>query len=962
MKEIEETAMFNNPENTNGVIKAPDIEQLLPAIEWMADQIPGGFFIYKAYDDLELLYVNRALMRIFACKTLEEFKELTGFTFKGIVHPDDFEDIQNKIDVQIDDPVNENLDYVEYRIIRKDGEVRWVDDYGYLADLPGYGNVYFVFIVDITEKHNLQEETRRRVDLFKGMIDQFNSLADNSLTVVRMNITKGIIEEARGRDLFDTDYAGAQISEGKQIRLESFIDPKDQKKYEEIFDLNNLLERYYKGDGPATLVAYCRRQSGRACFVKFSGSALVDPITHDVIAFRVETEYNTEKVTEILTEKVLVKQYDMVTYIVGDNYGVIIGDVENTEKGSIFPKKRDGSYSQYIKFQVLPATNGISQKVKDLDDALSLTRIAKELEDKVSYSVDVNCTIEGEVFNKRFTYYLVDANSRFFILLKSDITDVLKEEKKRNELLSAALHEAERANLAKTSFLSNMSHEIRTPMNAIIGYDTIALTNPDIPKSTKENLEKIGESAKHLLGLINNILDMSRIESGRIIMKLEEFSFRQMLEQINTMVQTQCSEKGIKFECRINGNVDDYYIGDDMKLKQVIINILSNSIKFTQSSGSISFIIEQMNTFDDNTTIKFVIKDTGIGMDKAFIPKIFDAFSQENSTTFNKFGSSGLGMAITKNIVELMNGTISVDSEKGVGTQFTLTIPLKNSDRKSFVSQTFDKKEMRVLIIDDEQVACQHARLVLEDVGISADTCLVSSDALKMIELQHAKQKPYSLILIDWQMPDINGIELTRKIREKYKDNTTIIILTAYNWDDILEDALLAGVDGFMSKPLFPSHVLAEFERIVKKKGLNKPKKETNTIILEGKHVLLAEDMAINAEIIKQILKMKKIDVDYAENGLIALEMFSKSKLNYYDAVLMDIRMPVMNGLEATTSIRALEREDAKEIPIIALTANAFDEDVQQSLQAGMTAHLSKPVEIDQLYKTLENLIGNPSH
>ena len=199
MKEIEETAMFNNPENTNGVIKAPDIEQLLPAIEWMADQIPGGFFIYKAYDDLELLYVNRALMRIFACKTLEEFKELTGFTFKGIVHPDDFEEIQNKIDVQIDDPVNENLDYVEYRIIRKDGEVRWVDDYGYLADLPGYGNVYFVFIVDITEKHNLQEETRRRVDLFKGMIDQFNSLADNSLTVVRMNITKGIILNFRAR-------------------------------------------------------------------------------------------------------------------------------------------------------------------------------------------------------------------------------------------------------------------------------------------------------------------------------------------------------------------------------------------------------------------------------------------------------------------------------------------------------------------------------------------------------------------------------------------------------------------------------------------------------------------------------------------------------------------------------------------------------------------------------------------
>ena len=400
----------------------------------------------------------------------------------------------------------------------------------------------------------------------------------------------------------------------------------------------------------------------------------------------------------------------------------------------------------------------------------------------------------------------------------------MRESMMQNQILSEALATAEEANKAKTAFLSNMSHEIRTPMNAIIGLDSLALRDETLKPETREYLEKIGGSAKHLLGLINDILDMSRIESGRMTIRREEFSFRDMIEQICTMVMSQCEEKGLKFACSVKG-VSDYYIGDDMKLKQVLINILSNAIKFTDAPGNVGLEIEKVAEFEDQSTIKFVITDTGIGMEESFLPKVFDTFAQENSDRSNKYGSTGLGLAITKNIVDLLNGTITVSSKKGEGTVFTVNITLKNCEHRN----------------DGEE-------------GVSPDG-------------------------------------------------------------------------------------------------------EKKRAVLSGRVVLLAEDVEINAEIMKELLGTKNISADRAENGRVALEMFEKSGEGHYDVILMDIRMPEMDGLEATEAIRHLDRTDAKLIPIIAMTANAFDEDVQRSLQVGMNAHLSKPVEPDRLFQTMEELI-----
>jgi CheY-like chemotaxis protein len=335
---------------------------------------------------------------------------------------------------------------------------------------------------------------------------------------------------------------------------------------------------------------------------------------------------------------------------------------------------------------------------------------------------------------------------------------------------------------------------------------------------------------------------------------------------------------------------------------------------------------------------------------------VFDSFTQEDSSRKNKFGSTGLGMAITKNIVEMMNGTISVKSKKGEGSVFTVVVTLKNCDHEVVSIGHVNLHDISVLVVDDDPIACEHARFVLDEAGIKADTSTSGEEALQMLEVKHAKHEPYNLVLLDWKMPNMDGLEVATKIRERYDNETTVIILTAYNWDEIMDEALHIGVDSFLAQPLFASNVIDEFERIARRNNMNLFKKKCRAS-LAGRHILLAEDILINAEIMKELLTVKDAIVDHAGNGQIALDMFAKSDENFYDAILMDIRMPEMDGLEATRAIRALDRSDARTVPIVAMTANAFDEDVQRSLQVGMNAHLSKPVEPEHLYQTLEELI-----
>ena len=797
-------------------------EYTLSVIEEIGGHMPGGFFIYRAAEPEELIYANKEVFRIYGCADLDEFKELTGFTFKGMVYPADYDSISASIVQQIDSS-DDHMDYAEYRITRKDGKVRWVDDYGHYCDTKAYGGIYVVFISDITEK----------------------------------------------KEQIQTDQA-----------------------------------------------------------------------TRDAVISTLTNAYNTVwLIKDVVTEKCSLYHTDL--------------DAVHSEaiRNALSHARYSETKTEYV------ATMVAEEDRERMQEQISLPYILKQFETKDQFSVGFLRELSSGERHYRIDFgkVLMPGGKIGVTMGFKDIEEEVRLEQKIQQQLAEALSVAEEANKAKTIFLSNMSHEIRTPMNAIIGLDNIALNDPTISETTKNYLIKIGISAHHLLGIINDILDMSRIESGRMIIKNEEFSFARVLAQVNGIISDQCKDKGLDYECRVKGKVDDYYIGDDMKLRQVMLNLLGNAVKFTPKGGNILFVVEGTAHLEGKSTLRLTVSDTGIGMSKEYLPRIFEPFSQEDSSSTNRYGSTGLGMPITKSIVELMNGHIEVKSEKGKGTTFTVTVTLLDCDRKAATDEDMPHpEEICVLVIDDDPIACEHAQVILGQVGISCEKALSGSDGLEMVKLRHARREPYNLILVDWKMPDIDGLETTRQIRTAVGDETPIIILTSFSWEDIADEAKAAGVDTFVAKPLFVGSVLDEFREAFKKKNARLIKE---TADLTGRRILLTEDMPINAEIMMMVLAMREMEVDHAENGQVAVEKYALHEPGYYSAILMDIRMPVMDGLEATRTIRAMDRDDAKTIPIIALTANAFDEDVQRSMQAGLNAHLSKPVEPETLFKTLEELI-----
>ncbi len=952
-------------------------EQNLSLISEIGKHMPGGFFIYRAAPPEELLYANKAVFEIFGCADQAEFAALTGNTFRGMLHPDDYQAVSDSIVQQIAQS-EDQMDYAEYRIIRKDGTVRWVDDYGHYTETDAYGGIYYVFISDITEKRErMQSDAAIRSAVIEALSETYHTVwlirdVENESFSLYRGDTEGLTAHAAPiRDAL----GHMRYSQAKDFYIRTTVSETDQARLQEELTLENITRRLK--EKPQFSVNYLRKMndgSERYFSIELAKVNMPGGKMGVVCGFKdVDDDVRHEQALQEgrrAEEKHRVQLDNMITAMASDYRSVYHVDLDINE--AICYRADPDDPEHYAEGARFPFHDRFADYCERyVDDAYQSDFMAFIDPDNIRKALAAENIIAYRYLARRHgaEYYemlrmagvrhpadrddhVVHAVGVGFTIIDAEMRKSLEQRR----ALADALKAAEQANNAKTAFLSNMSHEIRTPMNAIIGLDSLALRDEGLAPETREYLEKIGGSARHLLGLINDILDMSRIESGRMVIRKEEFSFRAMLEQINTMVMSQCSERGLKYECTLQGGVSDYYIGDDMKLKQVLINILSNAIKFTDAPGRVTLSVERTGTFNGQSTLKFVIRDTGIGMDREFIPRIFDSFTQENSSRSSKYGSTGLGMAITKNIVELMNGTISVESEKGVGSAFTVIVTLQNCAHQSYASRRIKPKDMRVLVVDDEEIAAEHARLVLDEVGIHADTCLSGAEALQMLEVQHTKHNAYNLVLLDWRMPEMDGLEVARRIRERYDNETTIIILTSFNWDEIMDEALHAGVDSFLAKPLFASNVVDEFERIARKNNMSlfEEKKRAE---LKGRRVLLAEDVFINAEIMKQLITMKEAAIEHAENGRIALEMFAASAPDYYDAILMDVRMPEMDGLKAAQAIRALDRPDAKRVPIIAMTANAFDEDVQRSLQVGMNAHLSKPVEPDHLFQTLEELI-----
>lgn len=518
--------------------------------------------------------------------------------------------------------------------------------------------------------------------------------------------------------------------------------------------------------------------------------------------------------------------------------------------------------------------------------------------------------------------------------------------------LSKAREEAEHANLAKSQFLSNMSHDIRTPMNAIVGMTAIASANIENKQQVQNCLRKITLSSKHLLGLINDVLDMSKIESGKMALTMELISLRETMDSIVNIIQPQVKAKNQKFDIFIHDVKNESVYCDGVRLNQVLINLLSNAVKFTPEGGAIYITLYQEPSpkGDSHVRTHFLVKDTGIGMSEGFQKKIFDSFVREDDTRVQKIEGTGLGMAITKFIVDKMEGTIDVWSQPDKGSEFHITL--------DFEKATVQEPDMvlpnwKVLVADDNEQFGKSAVSSLQDIGVCAEWASSGQRAIELVEDRHRKQDGYNVVLLDWQMPRINGIETAREIRRRVGEHTPILLISAYDWSELKEEAAAAGINGFISKPLFKSTLYYGLSRYVDAPALKAEPQQELAQDFTGKRILLAEDNDLNWEIASELLSAFGFELKWAENGKICVEEFMRSAPGYYNAVLMDLRMPVMNGYEATKAIRASQRQDA-DIPIIAMTADAFSEDIQRCLDCGMNGHVAKPIDMRELVRMLQ--------
>ncbi len=553
-----------------------------------------------------------------------------------------------------------------------------------------------------------------------------------------------------------------------------------------------------------------------------------------------------------------------------------------------------------------------------------------------------------------------DTGDLIAMVVSRDITEQVAKQREQTQALQDALMQAQHANQAKTTFLSNMSHDIRTPMNAIIGFATIAASHMERTEQVRDCLQKILSSSNHLLGLINDILDMSRIESGKLQIHNQECNIPELMHNLVNIIQPQVKAKQLEMFIDTFEVTNEDVIADPLKLNQIFINLMGNAVKYTPAGGTVGFRIMQNAAFKHGWgEYVFIIKDNGIGMSQEFVEHIFEPFERESTATRSGIQGAGLGMAITKNIVDMMGGEITVESEVGKGSTFKVRLSLQLQDIEKSQEQIKELEGLRSLVVDDDLNVCDSVNKMLKSIGLRSEWTTSGREAIYRAKSAHEEGDPYHTYIIDWQMPETSGIETARKIRNVVGSSAPIIILTAYDWTDIEEEAKEAGVTAFCAKPLFMSDLKAALLAANDLVTMEQSSEGTSwtQVDYSGKRLLLVEDVELNREIAEVILGEAGFMLETAPDGTDAVSMVEESEEGYYDAVLMDVQMPIMNGYEATKAIRGLHRKDVKNLPIIAMTANAMDEDKEAALKSGMDAHISKPLDMELLMSVLEQFI-----
>jgi len=595
-----------------------------------------------------------------------------------------------------------------------------------------------------------------------------------------------------------------------------------------------------------------------------------------------------------------------------------------------------------------------------LRQAVSLDTLKKELSEKRQYYINYRKCKDDSIiyFQMKAVASGTGGGIPGIVLGFRSVDAEIRKQMEQNSLLEAALSQANRASKAKSVFLSNMSHDIRTPMNAIVGFTNLAITHIDQKEQVAEYLRKIMTSGNHLLSLINDILDMSHIESGKIHLEEIPCSLPDILHGLRNILQADIHAKQLELQIDTVDVIDEDIYCDKLRLNQVLLNLLGNAVKYTGAGGTISLrITEKPGAPAGYANYEFCIKDNGIGMSQDFVAHIFEPFEREQNSTISKIQGTGLGMAITKNIVDMMNGSIDVKSEQGVGTEFTVSFTFRLSSESRELQELPELKNCRALVVDDDFNTCDSVSYMLGQLGMRAEWTLSGKEAVLRTHQAIMRDNDYSVYIVDWLLPDMNGVEVTRRIRKETGQNVPVIVLTAYDWTDIETEAREAGVTAFCSKPLFLSELKTCLQSVIRPDEVRKESTAEDTPKHHTGRILLVEDVELNQEIAVAILGDAGFTTEVAGNGREAVDMVKRSEPGYYQVVLMDVQMPVMNGYEATKEIRRLENRELASIPIIAMTANAFEEDKQEALKCGMNGHIAKPIDIRKLFETLDSVL-----
>ncbi len=593
-----------------------------------------------------------------------------------------------------------------------------------------------------------------------------------------------------------------------------------------------------------------------------------------------------------------------------------------------------------------------------LTEALSLEKVREALAANPEYTGTYRVRIGEEIHDYQFTYVSYQAEGQSDPLALAgfrNIDEIVRKEQEQKAILENALQMAQAASKAKTSFLSSVSHDIRTPMNAIIGFLTLLQDEIDNPDLVREYVQRIDAASKHLLGLINDVLDMNKIESGSTTLNLIEMNLADVIEEINTIIRPQTRAKNQTFDIFASNFKFEHLLGDKMRINQILINLLSNSVKYTPENGTIEMRVDELPQVVENySRIRFTISDNGLGMSEDFLKVIFDPFTREDTRVTHEIQGTGLGMAITKSLVDLMGGSIKVESKLGEGSTFIVELELRIQEREDNPRFWTDHSVGKMLVVDDDEEVCRNVVHTMRETGVVVEYATGGEAAIRMMGEARQAGRPYDLILLDWKMPELDGLETARLIRQDYPEKIPILLLTAYDWSEIEQEAMEIGVDHFMPKPFFMSTFKDAICRIV---DVPQKAEEDGDDIIRGKRVMVVDDVEVNRIIMVNILSTRGAVCEEAGNGQEAVDAFLSSQPGTYDLILMDIQMPVMDGYEATRTIRASSHPDAGVVPIVAMTANAFMDDVRDAIDSGMDAHIAKPIQIDKLNATIRQVL-----